>query len=115
MISKVGKKYSSFELTENKKQNTLLISYGITSRIVDEIVKENGFSHFRPKTLFPINEKVLKRISKDYKNIIAIEMNEGQYAGKVQEKILKEVKRIRVIGAQPSKEDILKKIKDFTK
>ena len=115
LIFKTGKKYSSFELTENKKQNTLLISYGITSRIVDEIVKENSYSHFRPKTLFPVNEKVLKRISKDYKNIIAIEMNEGQYAGKIQEKILKEVKRIRVLGAQPSKEDILKKIKDFTK
>jgi 2-oxoglutarate/2-oxoacid ferredoxin oxidoreductase subunit alpha len=115
LIFKIGKKYSFFEYTENKKAKTLLISYGITSRIVDEISKEEGLAHFRPKTLFPMNEKVLKRISKDYENIVVVEMNEGQYAGKVQEKILKEVKKIRVIGAEPSKEDILKNIKDFTK
>ncbi len=120
LIFKIGKKYSFFEFTEGREQkkeknSTLLISYGITSRIVDEIAKEKGFAHFRPKTLFPINKKVLKNLSKDYKNIVVIEMNEGQYAGKVQEKILREVRRIRVLGAEPSKEDVLKNIKDFTK
>lgn len=112
-IQSVGKRYGFFEFIQNKKAKSknLLISYGITSRIAEEIAKEEGFDHFRPKTLFPMNEKFLKKISNDYENITVVEMNEGQYAGKIQETILKKVKRVRVIGAEPKKGDVLKNIK----
>lgn len=111
LIFETAKNYSFFEKTENKNAKTLLISYGITSRIVDDIVDENkNFSHFRPKRLFPVLEKELFEIAKNYKEIVVIEMNEGQYASKIQEILLKKVKKVRVIGADPSKEDILKRI-----
>jgi 2-oxoglutarate/2-oxoacid ferredoxin oxidoreductase subunit alpha len=111
LISETAKNYSFFETKENKNAETLLISFGITSRIVEEIVDEdNRFSHFRPKTLFPILEKEIKKISGKYKNIVVVEMNEGQYASKIQEVLLRKVKKVRVIGAEPSKENILKEI-----
>ncbi len=111
LIFETAKKYSFFETTKKENSKTLLISYGITSRIVEEIVEENeNFSHFRPKRLFPVLEKELKEFAKDFEEIVVIEMNEGQYASKVQEVLLKKVKKVRVIGAEPSKEDILEKI-----
>lgn len=114
-ILKTGKKYSFFHMKESKNKEVLLLSYGITSRIVEEIAEKGDYAHFRPKTLFPINEKVLKKVSKKYKNVIVIEMNEGQYASKVQETILRKVKKIRVIGAEPDKKEILENIKNLMK
>jgi len=111
LILETAEKYVFFETKRKQNSKTLLISYGITSRIVDEIVEESeSFSHFRPKRLFPVLEKELKDFAKDFEEIVVIEMNEGQYASKVQEVLLRQVKKVRVIGAEPSKEDILEKI-----
>ncbi len=111
LIFATAKNYSFFETFKRENAKTLLISYGITSRIVEEIVEESShFSHFRPKRLFPVLEKELKDFAKGYEDIVVIEMNEGQYASKVREILMKKVKKVRVIGADPSKEDILNKI-----
>ncbi len=111
LILETAEKYPFFETKENESAKTLLISYGVTSRIVEDIVEENkNFSHFRPKRLFPVLEKELIDFAKNYENIVVVEMNEGQYASKVQEVLMKKVKRVRAIGADVSKEDILNKI-----
>ncbi len=113
-VLKTGRKYYFYEKTEKKKAKTLLVSYGITSRLVNEIVeKEENFSHFRPITLFPIKENILKNIANKYDNIVVIEMNEGQYANQIQSVLCRKVNKIRVLGAEPSKKDILKQLKNI--
>ncbi len=113
-VLEVGDRYYFYETKENTKADTLIISYGITSRIVEEIVEEdNSFSHFRPITLFPIKENVVRNIAKRYKNIVVLEMNEGQYTKEIQNILKRDIKHIRVSNANPLRKDILKELKSL--
>lgn len=67
-----------------KDAETLIISYGITSRSVNQAVKmgrEKGIriSSLILQTLFPVPEKVIKSALVNIKKVIVPEMNMGQY------------------------------------
>jgi 2-oxoglutarate ferredoxin oxidoreductase subunit alpha len=67
-----------------KDAETLIISYGITSRSVNQAVKmarEKGIriSSLILQTLFPVPEKAIKSALVNIKKVIVPEMNMGQY------------------------------------
>jgi 2-oxoglutarate ferredoxin oxidoreductase subunit alpha len=82
---------SLYEADLQEGADTLVISYGVTSRAVDEacrqLQKKNiPVSNLSLKTLWPVPEQLIKQTARPYKTIIVSEMNLGQY--------VREVKRI---------------------
>lgn len=68
--------------------DTLVISYGITSRAVDEAAKamaEKGrpVSTLSLKTIWPIPEQVLIKAALRFSRILVVEMNLGQYVNEI--------------------------------
>ena len=102
-ILNAAKRYNFFEYIENKNSDTLLIAYGITSRAI--LPLKNNFSIFRPIRLFPILDE-LKEISKNYKRIIVIEMNDGQYKHELEAFLKRDIKGIGLLGGKISLEEI---------
>ncbi len=104
-IEEVSKNYSYFEYLENNDADTLIIAYGITSRVI--LPLKEKYSIFRPIRLFPILEE-LKNIAAKYKKIIVIEMNSGQYQKEVDNLLLRRTYGIHIQGGEIS----LKEVKD---
>lgn len=101
-------KYNSFEYIRNDKSDTLLVAYGITSRVIMPLREE--YSIFRPIRIWPfLNE--LRDIAKDYKRIVVIEMNEGQYVQEVERVLTRKVEFINCNGGHISLEDIKQRLK----
>ena len=99
----VVKNYQFYEY-ENKGNEKLIVSFGVTSRVVKDL---EGYDFFRPILMYPVVEK-FKEISEKYKEIIVIEMNSGQYASILEKELKREVKLISIQGGYIS----LKEIKD---
>lgn len=62
---------------------TIVIAYGGTARSAKSAIKQarkDGLKvgMFRPITIWPFPEKEVKRIAKQVKNIIVVELNHGQ-------------------------------------
>ncbi len=83
---------------ENIKPNSdiLVISYGITSRAVDDAVstlegKGNLISTLSLKTVWPVPEDIIKEKAEQFKRVIVIEMNLGQYVNEIK-RILNDIK-----------------------
>ena len=91
-----AKNYKFYEYIKNKDSDTLLIAYGITSRVI--LPLKEKYSIFRPITIFPVLEDEIKEISKRYKKIIVIEMNDGQYKREIERVLKREVQSISVLG-----------------
>jgi len=89
-------RYSFFEYIENPTASSLLIAYGIASRVI--LPLKTKYSIFRPITLYPVLEKELKRTARRYKKVIVIEMNDGQYKEEVERILKREVEGISVLG-----------------
>lgn len=106
---KVSKNYAFYEYLENKKANTLLIAYGITSRVI--LPLKEKYSIFRPIRMFPVLEDELKKIAKKYKKIIVIEMNDGQYKKEIERTLKREVTSIPVLGGSISLKELREKWK----
>jgi len=106
---KTAKNYAFYEYLKNEKSDTLIIAYGITSRVINPLQKD--YSIFRPIRMFPVLGKELKEIAKDYKKIIVIEMNDGQYKKEVERVLKKDIDLIPVLGGTIS----LKEIKEMLK
>jgi 2-oxoglutarate ferredoxin oxidoreductase subunit alpha len=102
ILNKV-KNYNFYEYLENKEAKTLLIAYGITSRVISPL--KNRYSIFRPIRLFPVIEE-LKEISKKYDNIVIIEMNDGQYKNELEGFLKKDIKLIKQLGGKISLKEI---------
>jgi len=75
---------------ENIKQgtDTLVISYGVTARAVEDAAnlldeKGNPVSTLTLKSLWPVPEELLIEKAQGFKRIIVIEMNLGQYVGEI--------------------------------
>jgi 2-oxoglutarate ferredoxin oxidoreductase subunit alpha len=107
-INAIAKKYNFYEYLENKNSDTLIIAYGITSRVI--LPLKEKYSIFRPIKLFPIIDE-LKNISKNYKKIIVIEMNDGQYAHEIQSFLKREIKSINQLGGKVSLREIKNQLK----
>lgn len=93
----VSTQYEFYEYIENKNSDTLLISYGATSRLSYYFKKD--FALFRPIRMFPVIEK-LKEIASGYKRIIVIEMNAGQYVLEVERLLKRGVESISLLGGR---------------
>jgi len=77
-----------FEENHRENADTLVISYGVTSRAVEDACaslekKGTQVSSLSLKTLWPVPEKLLKEKAKAYKRILVIEMNLGQYVNEI--------------------------------
>ncbi|MCF8067929.1 MAG: pyruvate flavodoxin/ferredoxin oxidoreductase [Desulfobacterales bacterium] len=82
-------RFSFYESLPAKGAETLIISYGVTSRAVKTAVSRLGseglpVSHLILKTLWPVPEKVIKSIAASYNRIVSVEMNLGQYVREIQ-------------------------------
>jgi len=90
-----------FEESIKENSDTLIISYGVTSRAVKDAAKNlekknKPVSTLTLKTLWPVPEDLLKEKAKNFKKIIVIEMNLGQYVNEI-ERVLKD-KTIKFYG-----------------
>lgn len=82
------KQLTLFDETVREGANTLVISYGVTSRAVGDacsILEKKGkpVSSLTLKTLWPVPEQLLKEKAKGYNRIVVIEMNLGQYVKEI--------------------------------
>jgi 2-oxoglutarate ferredoxin oxidoreductase subunit alpha len=103
-----AKDYELYEYFGKKDSDTILIAYGITSRVISPL--KERFAIFRPIRMFPILDE-LKIIANDYKNIIIIEQNEGQYKHEVEALLKKEVKGVYIHGGTVLLSEIEDKLK----
>ncbi len=76
--------------------DTLLITYGVTSRAAKTALvslEEGGMpiAHLVLKTLWPVPENLIRDITGRFSKIVVIEMNMGQYVREIQ----------RVVGSKP--------------
>ena len=109
---KVSRKYNDYEYIENKSSDILLITYGALSRAAYDLKED--FAIFRPVRIFPIVEK-LKEIAKQYKEIVVMEMNAGQYANEVERLLHREVKLISIMGGKIDLNEIWTKLRRIKK
>ena len=109
-VEATAAKYELFEYIENKNSDTLLISFGITSRVLLPLKEEYGY--FRPIRLFPILGEQLQKVAADYKNIVVVEANDGQFAGEVEHAMSRPVKRLPLLGGELSSSLIAKELKN---
>lgn len=107
-VSRLAEKINSakdrltlFDKNIEKNTDTLILSYGVTSRAVNDaakILKSNGrpVSTLSLQTLWPVPEVLLKAIAEQVKTIIVVEMNHGLYLREIK-RVLPD-KKIRFIG-----------------
>ena len=86
---------------EGEGADTLIISYGVTSRAVEDACamlerKGTPVSTLSLKTLWPVPEKLIRSKAEKYKRIVVIEMNLGQYIDNIERVLPK--KRIQFYG-----------------
>ncbi|MBM4307100.1 MAG: 2-oxoacid:acceptor oxidoreductase subunit alpha [Deltaproteobacteria bacterium] len=93
---KIADQYPLFEYIPQKGSDTLLIAFGITSRIISPL--KERFSIFRPIRIYPVLEKELKDVAASYRHIIVVEGNDGQYASWVEGAIGRKVMRVACLG-----------------
>jgi len=110
-IKKTADNYRFFEYLENKTADTLLIAYGIASRVI--LPLRNQYSLFRPISLFPVLEEELKAAADLHDRIVVVEMNDGQYQGEIQRVLKREVLSIPVLGGGISLKEIEQKLNEF--
>ena len=108
-ISDAADNYRFYEYIENKKSKTLLIAYGITSRVI--LPLKNKYSIFRPIRLFPVLDKELMKISEKYDRIIVIELNDGQYKGEIEKSLKRKVESMPLLGGTLKLKEIEEKLK----
>ncbi len=104
---RAASKYELYEYIKNKDADTLLIAYGFTSRVV--LPLKNKYSIFRPIRLFPVVEK-LKEIASNYKRVVVVEMNDGQYATEVERLLKRDVEKVSQLGGKIDLKDIKEKL-----
>jgi 2-oxoglutarate ferredoxin oxidoreductase subunit alpha len=108
----VAARYAHFEFSGNKKSDTLLIAYGITSRVIGPL--KTDYAIFRPIRIFPLLSEELQRRAKDFEHVVVIEANDGQYATLVESALKREVIRIPLLGGKINldtvKQDLRKKL-----
>ncbi|WDP89374.1 MAG: pyruvate flavodoxin/ferredoxin oxidoreductase [Desulfobacter sp.] len=79
---------SLYEENQVPDSDTLVISYGITSRAVEDAAaamaqKGRPVSTLSLKTLWPVPEQVLTEAAQRFNRIVVIEMNLGQYVNEI--------------------------------
>jgi 2-oxoglutarate ferredoxin oxidoreductase subunit alpha len=93
---RVAEKYPLFEYLPCHQSETLLIAFGITSRIISSL--KDRFSIFRPIRIYPVLEKELMEITQSYRQILVVEGSDGQYASWVECAICRKVMKVPCLG-----------------
>jgi len=93
---RVARKYPLYEYFPRPGAETLLIAFGITSRIVSPL--KERFSLFRPIRIFPVLEDELREVTKPYRTIVVVEGSDGQYASWVECAVGRRVSRVPCLG-----------------
>ncbi|MBI5872260.1 2-oxoacid:acceptor oxidoreductase subunit alpha [archaeon] len=107
-FAELKNKYAYYEYAKNKNADTLLIAYGITSRVVSPL--KNKYSLFRPIRLFPVVEKI-REIAKEYKRVVVVEMNCSQYRFILEQFLKRDLLGINILGGSLSLGEIEEKLK----
>jgi 2-oxoglutarate ferredoxin oxidoreductase subunit alpha len=110
-MSEAAANYAFFDYVENPSAKTLLIAYGITSRVVSPLRKE--FSLFKPVRLFPVLEDEIRAAADNHERVVVVEMNDGQYRGEIQRLLHREVLGIPVLGGEISLKDIRERLHEL--
>jgi 2-oxoglutarate/2-oxoacid ferredoxin oxidoreductase subunit alpha len=93
---RVAEKYPLYEYLPRQGSDTLLVAFGITSRILSAL--KTQFSSFRPIRIFPLLENELKEITRSYRHIVVVEGSDGQYASWVEWAIGRRVFKVPCLG-----------------
>jgi len=93
---RAAEKYPFFEYLPCNNSETLLIAFGITSRIISSL--KDRFSIFRPVRIYPVLEKELKEVTQPHRHIIVVEGSDGQYASWVEWAIGRKVMKVPCLG-----------------
>jgi len=93
---RVAEKYPLFEYLPCQDSSTLLIAFGITSRIL--LPLNERFSIFRPIRIAPILKKELQEVTQPFRHIVVVEGSDGQYASGVEWAIGREVLSAPCLG-----------------
>ncbi|ODS30737.1 MAG: 2-oxoglutarate ferredoxin oxidoreductase alpha subunit [Candidatus Scalindua rubra] len=109
---KVSKKYNDYEYIENTSSDTLLITYGALSRVSYHFRED--FAIYRPIRIFPMVE-IIKDIAKQYKEIVVMEMNTGQYANEVERLLHRKVNLVSILGGKIDLNEIWSKLRRIKK
>ncbi len=77
-----------YEENHREGADTLVISYGVTSRAVEDacrLLEKKGkpVSSLTLKSLWPVPETLLLKAARNYDRLVVIEMNLGQYVGEI--------------------------------
>ncbi|MDR4503946.1 MAG: hypothetical protein MRK01_04025 [Candidatus Scalindua sp.] len=107
---KVAKKYNGYEYIENASSDTLLIAYGALSRVSYHF--KDDFAIYRPVRIFPMVEDI-KEIAGQYKKIVVMEMNAGQYVNEVERMLHRKVHLISILGGKIDLQEIWTKLRRF--
>jgi 2-oxoglutarate ferredoxin oxidoreductase subunit alpha len=95
---KVAARYSYFEFKGNTSSDTLLVSFGIVSRVIAPLASH--FAMFRPIRIFPMLGDELREHAQGYKKVVVVEANDGQYACLVERELKREVVKVPLLGGR---------------
>ena len=81
-------RFSFYDAHIEEAADTLLITYGVTSRAAREAVRDlneigKPFSHLVLKTLWPVPQKVIREKAEKARRVVVTEMNLGQYVWEI--------------------------------
>lgn len=81
--------FALYDMHEQPAADTLLITYGVTSRAARHACKElhsSGIpvSHLVLKTLWPVPETLIRGTASRFRRVVVVEANPGQYVHEVQ-------------------------------
>ena len=93
-----GAKYAAWEEHDNPEADTLLIAYGITSRVIAPLA--DRFSIFRPISIFPVLTEQLREACARHGRVVVVEANDGQYANLVELATHRDVLRVPLQGGR---------------
>jgi 2-oxoglutarate ferredoxin oxidoreductase subunit alpha len=100
----VAARYPLYEHGWNTEAKTLIIGYGIVSRVAAPLAPD--YALFRPIRIHPMLTDELRAIADRYETIVAVEANDGQYADMAELALRREVKRVPLLGGRISLEAV---------
>ena len=97
-IETVANRYNFYEYLENDGSDTLIISFGIASRVISSLKEK--YSLFRPIRIFPILENEIKKAAEKHDKVVVLEMNYGQYKNEIERVLKRDVHSINPVGGR---------------
>ncbi|BCZ17567.1 2-oxoglutarate-acceptor oxidoreductase subunit OorA [Helicobacter sp. NHP19-003] len=99
----------------------LVVAYGSSALAIKEVLRElkaenhpKKVGFFRPLTLWPSPKKRLEELGKQFKDILVVELNKGQYLQEVEHILGRKVSALLQANGRPfSPKQIMAKIKEF--